>query len=51
MALLKQMKHYCNSDYGGKDTLLNKIRPVNTDKTWGQFLRNLGVEVSERLHL
>ncbi len=28
--------------YGGKSNLLNKIRPVNTDKTWGKFLLDLG---------
>ena len=28
--------------YGGNSKLLNKIRPVNTDKEWGKFLLNIG---------
>jgi len=28
--------------YGGKNNLLNKIRPVNTDKIWGKILLEIG---------
>lgn len=42
---------YLYEQYGGKEKLINRIRPVNTDKTWGQFLRNLGAEAFERLKL